>query len=451
MPVLVVVIIMVIAAGMLLLQVGRATVLASDAQTAADAAALAGARNLSQQILAADGSFAGVDEAQVRAAARDYAERNAADVLDVQISGCGVTATVRTNQALDGKQAREVGAAGQRAEATSTAQLGAPGGIGLAGVSPVPVNGAVPAPERAAARLAAHFGLQVTATTGGEHVANSFHYRGLAIDVSNGSGPTPQMAAFFRAAERAFAGHILELFYDPEGGVKYNQRIPPIGGHSDHVHIAIAPDGGAGGASPADLGAADLGSGGGGAATVGGGAATVGGGSATGGDGSVRLVPPGGAATGGCTGSGGVSLAGFGGGSFQPSASSEQIARAVCAVGRRFGADSFVMLAAFETGIDESGMRNLPGGDRDSAGVFQQRPTQGWGTYAEVTDVYHAAASFFARAKANERPGSGQTPGQLAQSVQNSGTPLAYDPLEGAARDLMQRVGCTGAKVGSQV
>lgn len=444
MPVLVVVIIMVIAAGMLLLQVGRATVLASDAQTAADAAALAGARNLSQQILAADGSFAGVDEAQVRAAARDYAERNAADVLDVQISGCGVTATVRTNQALDGKQAREVGVEGRRAEATSTAQLGAPGGIGLAGISPVPVNGAVPAPERAAATLAAHFGLQVTSTTGGEHVANSLHYRGLAIDVSNGSGPTPQMAAFFRTAERAFAGHILELFYDPEGAVKNNQRIPPIGGHSDHVHIAIAPDGGAGAPSFANVGAADLGSGGSGAPTSGGGAATSG-------DGSVRLVPPGQAGTGGCTGSGGVSLAGFGGGSFQPSASSEQVARAVCAVGRRFGADSFVMLAAFETGIDESGMRNLPGGDLDSAGVFQQRPTQGWGTYAEVTDVYHAAASFFSRARANERPGSGQTPGQLAQSVQNSGTPLAYDPLEGAARDLMQRVGCTGAQVGSQV
>lgn len=438
MPVLLVVIVAALAAGMLLFQVGRATVMATDAQTAADAAALAGARNLNQQVLRNDGSFGQVDEAQVRAAARDYAARNDADLVDLQISGCGVTATVRTRQALDGKQAAEVHSSGRRAEAISTAQLGmGGGGPGLAGISPVPIDGAVPAPERAAAKLAARFGLQVTSTTGGKHVANSLHYRGLAIDVSNGSGPTPQMAAFFNAAKRAFQGHILELFYDPVGAVKNNAPIPPIGGHSDHVHIAIAPDAGGvgGGTSFADLASTD---------------SSSSGASFTSDDGSVRLVPPGQAATGGCSAVGGVSLAGFGPGNFQPDASSEKVARAVCEVGGRFNADSFVMLSAFETGIVESGMRNLPGGDRDSAGVFQQRPSAGWGSYNEVTDVYHAAASYFARAVRNERRGSGQTPGQLAQSVQISAFPDRYDQAQGAAQELMQRVGCTSGKVGSQ-
>jgi hypothetical protein len=49
---------------------------------------------------------------------------------------------------------------------------------------------------------------------------------------------------------------------------------------------------------------------------------------------------------------------------------------------------------ALATARQESGIRNLDYGDRDSLGVFQQRPSQGWGTPAQVMDVAHATTSF---------------------------------------------------------
>lgn len=49
---------------------------------------------------------------------------------------------------------------------------------------------------------------------------------------------------------------------------------------------------------------------------------------------------------------------------------------------------------AVATALQESSLRNLPGGDCDSAGLFQQRPSAGWGTYEQVTSPVYAAASF---------------------------------------------------------
>lgn len=50
---------------------------------------------------------------------------------------------------------------------------------------------------------------------------------------------------------------------------------------------------------------------------------------------------------------------------------------------------------AVMTGLDESHLTNLTGGDRDSVGVFQQRPSQGWGTIAECENVQYATLTFF--------------------------------------------------------
>lgn len=49
---------------------------------------------------------------------------------------------------------------------------------------------------------------------------------------------------------------------------------------------------------------------------------------------------------------------------------------------------------ALATARQESGIRNLDYGDRDSLGAFQQRPSQGWGTPAQVMNVAHATTSF---------------------------------------------------------
>lgn len=61
------------------------------------------------------------------------------------------------------------------------------------------------------------------------------------------------------------------------------------------------------------------------------------------------------------------------------------------------GGDRISACGAVATAIQESGMMNLQGGDRDSAGLYQQRPSVGaWGNYAQVTDPEHAINAFLA-------------------------------------------------------
>jgi hypothetical protein len=96
-----------------------------------------------------------------------------------------------------------------------------------------------------------------------------------------------------------------------------------------------------------------------------------------------------------------------------------------------------VMLAAFEAGWVESHMHNLNCGDRDSLGVFQQRPSQGWGTPEQCLDPVHATNKFLDQAIPNDANNPGYTAGQLAQSVQRSAYPERYDQAEGTARALI--------------
>jgi hypothetical protein len=123
-----------------------------------------------------------------------------------------------------------------------------------------------------------------------------------------------------------------------------------------------------------------------------------------------------------------------------PTDRSLQVTRTVHDVGRSLGVSAKVMLAGFEAGWVESHMNNLRCGDRDSLGVFQQRPSQGWGEPAQILDVSYAATRFFSAAKARERSCAGCTAGQLAQVVQRSAFPLRYDQSEGVARELLQEV-----------
>ncbi|URM99386.1 hypothetical protein LUW76_36525 [Actinomadura madurae] len=50
---------------------------------------------------------------------------------------------------------------------------------------------------------------------------------------------------------------------------------------------------------------------------------------------------------------------------------------------------------AYATAIQESHIHNLPGGDRDSVGMFQQRPSQGWGTPDKLRDPVQSTSKFF--------------------------------------------------------
>ena len=90
---------------------------------------------------------------------------------------------------------------------------------------------------------------------------------------------------------------------------------------------------------------------------------------------------------------------------------------------------------ALATAYQESDLRNLRDGDRDSAGLFQQRPSQGWGTLEEVRDPVHATNAFYdalVEVEGYER----LEITVAAQEVQRSGFPDAYADHEADARAL---------------
>jgi hypothetical protein len=90
---------------------------------------------------------------------------------------------------------------------------------------------------------------------------------------------------------------------------------------------------------------------------------------------------------------------------------------------------------ALATAFQESKLRNLDHGDRDSLGIFQQRPSQGWGTKAQVRDPYYASNAFYdVLAKIDGFQTMRIT--EAAQRVQRSGYPEAYEPHAADARAL---------------
>ncbi len=90
---------------------------------------------------------------------------------------------------------------------------------------------------------------------------------------------------------------------------------------------------------------------------------------------------------------------------------------------------------ALATALQESSLRNLPDGDRDSLGLFQQRPSQGWGTVAQISDPVYAATAFYDALL--DVPGwADLSLTDAAQAVQYSGFPDAYAKWEPAASRL---------------
>ena len=90
---------------------------------------------------------------------------------------------------------------------------------------------------------------------------------------------------------------------------------------------------------------------------------------------------------------------------------------------------------ALATAYQETGIRNLDYGDRDSVGLFQQRPSQGWGTKKQLMDPYYATGKFYdALVKIDNWENADINDG--AQKIQFSGYPEAYRDHEADARIL---------------
>ncbi|MEU9834399.1 hypothetical protein AB0D67_22965 [Streptosporangium sp. NPDC048047] len=72
-----------------------------------------------------------------------------------------------------------------------------------------------------------------------------------------------------------------------------------------------------------------------------------------------------------------------------------QVAAVIAAVAARRKLPERAVVIAYATGIQESKLYNLAYGDRDSVGVFQQRPSQGWGKPEQLVDPVYATGKFF--------------------------------------------------------
>jgi hypothetical protein len=110
-------------------------------------------------------------------------------------------------------------------------------------------------------------------------------------------------------------------------------------------------------------------------------------------------------------------------------------AATIAAVGRRDGLPDHAVTVALATALQESKLRNLSYGDRDSVGLFQQRPSQGWGTAEQLQDPVYAAEAFYGRL-IKVRGWQTAEVTAAAQAVQRSGAPYAYALWESEARAL---------------
>ncbi|MBT2409369.1 C40 family peptidase [Streptomyces sp. ISL-12] len=99
-------------------------------------------------------------------------------------------------------------------------------------------------------------------------------------------------------------------------------------------------------------------------------------------------------------------------------------------------------IVALATALQESRLRNLAYGDRDSLGLFQQRPSQGWGTADQIRDPVYASTQFY-NALLKVSGWQQMTVTQAAQAVQRSAYPDAYAKWEPLATALQQAIVAT--------
>jgi len=114
-------------------------------------------------------------------------------------------------------------------------------------------------------------------------------------------------------------------------------------------------------------------------------------------------------------------------------------AATIVAVGKQLRVPPQGLVVAIAAALQESSLVNLDHGDRDSLGLFQERPSQGWGTPAQIMNPTYAATQFYQHLLAV--PGWQQmSVNDAAQAVERSGFPNAYAQHEQTARQIVAAV-----------
>lgn len=129
----------------------------------------------------------------------------------------------------------------------------------------------------------------------------------------------------------------------------------------------------------------------------------------------------------------------------------EQLAHARTVIGVGKGAElpEEAQVIALMTAMQESKFVNYTSAvDHDSLGVFQQRPSMGWGTPAQITHVPTASKSFYGLPSPSANAGllqidgwESMDPGDVCQAVQRSAHPDRYAQWEDFARELLEQEG----------
>jgi hypothetical protein len=112
-------------------------------------------------------------------------------------------------------------------------------------------------------------------------------------------------------------------------------------------------------------------------------------------------------------------------------------AATIAAVGIRRDLPERAVIVALATALQESKLENLGGGDRDSVGLFQQRPSQGWGSPEQISDPRYAAGRFYS-ALVRIRGWEKMRVTVAAQRVQRSAYPEAYEKWSDEASVLAE-------------
>lgn len=215
--------------------------------------------------------------------------------------------------------------------------------------------------------------------TSGQRSTNDYHGTGQAADFSNGSGNTDEQLALANYMADHHLSDLLELIYiDPRFGrtVKNGKFVSDdfwgaenVAAHKNHVHIALKQ----------------------------------------------AISEKSGTTT------------------QRPERTGKQgIVDRIVKTGRGMGMSDQDIQAAIATGLVESELQDLDYGDRDSTGVFQQRPSQGWG--ADSDTVEDDARQFFEKYKETD---PSMSPGDRAQAVQRSAFPDKYAERMAEAGDLL--------------
>jgi len=111
------------------------------------------------------------------------------------------------------------------------------------------------------------------------------------------------------------------------------------------------------------------------------------------------------------------------------------------ALAKKMGVRSAVIAVA--TSMQESKLQNISYGDRDSLGLFQQRPSMGWGTAQQILNPQYSSDAFLTALQQYQasNPGWANQPlWTTAQGVQKSGAPTAYAQWEAQAAQLVQQI-----------